>query len=286
MAEVKLKSQSANLKTKSKISKVKKETETKSSKAKKVAVVESVVEARKKNKSSTVNSSTKVKAKNQSSTSSKSLKIDVLGEGGKVVEKIELPKEIFGVKVNKVLMAQAVRVYLANQRTGSASTKTRGEVRGSTRKIYRQKGTGRARHGAITAPIFVGGGITFGPKPRDFSLNLSKKMRKAALKSALTLKFENDEVYVINIEMKDYKKTKQAAKLLSDLSLLEKKGKNRKILFVFTKAKSDFEKMVRNIEGVALNRANQLTTYEVLNSRHLVFLKNSVDDLKTVLTSN
>src|SRR3989344_1873864 len=97
-----------------------------------------------------------------------------------------LPKEIFGQEVNTKLLAQAMRVYMTNLKKFTASTKTRGEVRGSTAKIYRQKGTGRARHGAITAPIFVGGGIVFGPKPRKVVLDLPKKMKKAALLAALS----------------------------------------------------------------------------------------------------
>ena len=103
--------------------------------------------------------------------------VNVVGIDGKISGKIALPGEIFGEKVNKALLAQAVRVYLANQRQGNASTKTRGEVEGSTRKIYRQKGTGRARHGSVRAPIFVKGGIVFGPKPRDFSLDMPKKKK-------------------------------------------------------------------------------------------------------------
>ena len=106
------------------------------------------------------------------------LTVDVYDTRGKVVEKMHLPKDIFGVDVNQQLIAQAVRVYLANKRQGTVSTKTRGEVTGSTRKIYRQKGTGRARHGSIRAPIFVHGGLVFGPKPRDYSMKFPKKMRK------------------------------------------------------------------------------------------------------------
>ena len=95
------------------------------------------------------------------------------------MESITLPKEIFDAKINNPLMAQAVRVYLANQRRGTLKTKSRGEVAISTRKIYRQKGTGRARHGAASAPIFVGGGIAFGPKPRDFSLKLKSEYEES-----------------------------------------------------------------------------------------------------------
>src|SRR3989344_6029979 len=107
---------------------------------------------------------------------------------------LALPKEVFGTKVNNSLMAQAVRVYLANQRQGNATTKTRGEVQGSSKKIYRQKGTGRARHGSLRAPIFVKGGIVFGPKPRDFSLDLPKKMKRKALFSSLSAKAADSEV--------------------------------------------------------------------------------------------
>src|SRR3972149_950729 len=100
------------------------------------------------------------------------LKLSVYNMAGKSVETLILPKEIFGAEINTHLMTQAVRVYLANQRRGTVKTKSRGEVNISTRKIYRQKGTGRARHGAASAPIFVGGGVAFGPKPRDYSLKL------------------------------------------------------------------------------------------------------------------
>jgi large subunit ribosomal protein L4 len=126
------------------------------------------------------------------------VKIDVLDLTGKVQTSIDLPAELFGAKVNKQIMAQAVRVYLANQRQGTQSTKTRGEVTGSTRKIYRQKGTGRARHGGITAPIFVGGGIALGPKPRDYGLSLPKKMRRVALASALTSQLNAGKVKVVD----------------------------------------------------------------------------------------
>ena len=115
------------------------------------------------------------------------LKQSVYDTKGNLAESIVLPKEIFDVKVNDPLMAQAVRVYLANQRRGTVKTKSRGEVKISTRKIYRQKGTGRARHGAASAPIFVGGGIAFGPRQRDYSLKLNQKMKKAALFIQLSL---------------------------------------------------------------------------------------------------
>ena len=135
---------------------------------------------------------------------------------------ISLNKEIFGAKVNKTLMAQAVRVYLVNQRQGTASTKTRGEVRASTRKIYRQKGTGRARHGAITAPIFRGGGIAFGPRSRTFELKMSKQMRKKALFSALSSKLLENKILVVDVDSATGK-TKEMHKMFAVLKLLSKK---------------------------------------------------------------
>src|SRR5882724_11511103 len=133
-----------------------------------------------------------------SKSDKKTLALDVYGLDGKVAEKVTVPAAIFGEKVNKTLLAQAVRVYLANKRQGNASTKTRGEVDGSTRKIYRQKGTGKARHGSVRAPIFVHGGVVFGPKPRDFSLSLPKKMKRKALFSALSAKLQGKELIVVS----------------------------------------------------------------------------------------
>jgi len=202
--------------------------------------------------------------------------IDVHDVKGKVIGKASLPKELFGAKVNAVLMAQAVRVYLANARKGTADTQTRGEVTASTRKIYRQKGTGRARHGGISAPIFVGGGVAFGPKPRDYSLSLSKKMRQAALASALTSKLKDQTVSVVAGLDKLAPKTKVMAQTLSLLS----KNNNRKILLVLPGRLESVQRAARNIEGVSIRPANLLTTYEVLNSNMILFMKDSLEKLE------
>src|ERR1035437_1581049 len=139
------------------------------------------------------------------------LKQSVYDLKGVVSGSIELPAEIFGAKINKTLMTQAVRVYLANKRRGTLSTKSRGDVKISTRKIYRQKGTGRARHGAASAPIFVGGGVAFGPRPRDYSLKLNQKARRLALFSALTTKLKNGEIKIVKGLEKIEPKTKLMA---------------------------------------------------------------------------
>lgn len=206
------------------------------------------------------------------------IKADVFDLSGKIRSSIELPSDLFDVKVNKQVMLQAVRVYLANQRQGTQSTKTRSEVTGSTRKIYRQKGTGRARHGGITAPIFVGGGVALGPKPRDYGLSLPKKMRRAALASALTTQLSLSRVKIIDGLEGIEPKTKIFVKALQNLNLDEKK---KKILVVLPTKAESVARAIRNVEGVSFVRANQLNTYEVLNTKMLLIVKTSVEVLES-----
>lgn len=211
-------------------------------------------------------------------TKSVRLTIDVVDTAGKVVEKMTLPDVLFGTKINKPLMAQAVRVYLANQRQGTSSTKTRGEVEGSTRKIYRQKGTGRARHGAVRAPIFVKGGIAFGPKPRDHSLLLPQKMRRAALASALSAKLQEGEVKVLTGLEKLPAKTKEMATVLTTLSLSPKKSS---VLLVLPEKNEQVTRAVRNISGITYIYIHQLHTYEVLRAKTVLFMKDAVTKLSS-----
>jgi large subunit ribosomal protein L4 len=208
------------------------------------------------------------------------LKQSVYDVKGNVAESIELPAEIFGVKVNNLLMTQAVRVYLANQRRGTLSTKSRGEVKISTRKIYKQKGTGRARHGAASAPIFVGGGIAFGPKPRDFSLKLNQTMKRVALFSALTSKLKEGEIKIIAGLEKVESKTKKMADVMEKLEL---SGKKSQVLLIIPNGGSDFAGVVkgtRNIKGVTVRPANLINTYEILTSKRILFMKDSIVSLK------
>lgn len=206
------------------------------------------------------------------------LNVPVYALSGEKKGTISLPKEIFGIKVNNTLMAQAVRVYLVNQRQGTASTKTRGEVRASTRKIYRQKGTGRARHGAITAPIFVGGGIAFGPRPRNFELKMSKQMRRKALLSALSQKFSEDRIRIVDVAGSTGK-TREIYGMLRKLDLVNKKDEG-KVLFV---ASGDLAKRAAgNIGAVEVYPAASINTYTVLNNKHLVFEKEAIGALESL----
>lgn len=194
----------------------------------------------------------------------------VVGVDGKATGRITLPGRLFGTKINRELLAQAVRVYLANQRAGNASTKTRGEVEGSTRKIYRQKGTGRARHGAIRAPIFVGGGIVFGPSPRDYHLDFPKKMKRAALASALSAQLRDGKLIIVDGLSTLPPKTKNMAKTLSTI------GAVGSTLLVTAPGAETVLRSSRNIADVDIMPAQNLHAYAVLSHHTLVFMKDAV----------
>lgn len=199
-------------------------------------------------------------------------KIMVKTINGEDTEELLLPKELFAAKRNRNLEAQAVRVYLANQREGAAATKTRGEVSGSTRKLFRQKGTGRARHGGVRAPIFVGGGIVFGPKPRDYRLTMPQKMRRLAIASSLTGKLMAGEVRVVADLNKIEGKTKQMAQALDNLNA------NGSVLLVITSQMEKVKLAGRNLPQVTISNLNSLNTYEVAKNKTLVFAKEALCD--------
>ncbi len=208
------------------------------------------------------------------------LETDIFDVAGKAAGKMELPKEIFAQSPQDELLAQSVRVYLARQRQGTASTKTRGEVRGSTRKIYRQKGTGRARHGAIRAPIFVGGGIVFGPKPRNYDLQLPPKMRKKALVAALTGKFKENDILVLSDLSALKGKTREMIKMLTNLKLETKHGQLKtKTLLITPKLEENTWRAGRNIQNLTLTPANLLNPYQLLAHKKIIFTKEALENL-------
>lgn len=189
---------------------------------------------------------------------------------GKATGKMILPIAVFGQKDNKQLITQAVRVFLANQRVGGASTKTRGQVEGSTRKIYNQKGTGRARHGSIRAHIFVGGGVAFGPVTHDFSLSMPTKMKRKALHCALSSQYQAGNIVVVDGLETLKPKTKNMAKAMSAVS-----GASSSLL-VLSKNSQQVARIARNIEGVDTLPAASLNTYEVLSHKKIVLMKEAV----------
>jgi large subunit ribosomal protein L4 len=210
------------------------------------------------------------------------LSLPVYDLTGKESKEIKIPREIFALSFKAPLLAQAIRVYLANQRQGTASTKTRGEVAGSTRKLYRQKGTGRARHGSIKAPIYVGGGIVFGPKPRDYALQMSQAARKKALWGALTNRFSQNKILVIKDLGKIKGKTKEVVKILEDLKVAIKHGQlKEKILFVWAKSDeaSPILRAGRNIANLTFSPSLSLNPYLVLSHEKIIFSQNALESL-------
>lgn len=213
----------------------------------------------------------KVKTPSKSRTTSLSAPVFSLATG-RESGTLDLPKDVFGAKINTALLAQAMRIYLSNQKGHFSHTKTRGEVEGSTRKIYRQKGTGRARHGGIRAPIFVGGGIALGPKSRKVILDLPKKMKKAALISALSQKAKERLIIGISGLDKATGKTKEFGSFL-------KKINYKSALFVTDEQNSLAKRALKNMQKVRLTDTNELNAYEVIKYNSLIFTKESINKL-------
>lgn len=197
--------------------------------------------------------------------------VDTLNTKGEKVGKISLPKEIFGVEFSPKLLAQAVRVYLANQRKARPKTKTRSEVDGSGRKIWRQKGTGRARHGDRQAPIFVGGGIAHGPQGTRRRLSLSQVMGKKALFSALSGKLRENKLLVVE-DLKINPKTREIEKILE--TLLKKTP--RQVLLVIPPKNEVLKRAARNIPWLKVSQFNILNSYEVLDCDQIIFTKEAI----------
>lgn len=192
--------------------------------------------------------------------------IPVYNLQGKELTPIELDKKVFGHKPNAQLVSQAVRVYLSNQRTSSAHTKTRGEVQGSTRKIYKQKGTGRARHGGIRAPIFVGGGIAHGPDgTQNYKLKMPTKMVKAAVLCVLSQKAHTKEISAIKGSKESSGKTKEIANLITKIAPIGK------ILLVTESGQSQFRLSARNIDRVIVATTSSLNAYQMTICPNIVF---------------
>lgn len=204
-------------------------------------------------------------------------KVAVYNMEGKQVGELELNDAVFGVKINHDLMHKAVLSHLANRRQGTMATKTRGQVRGGGRKPWRQKGTGRARQGSIRSPQWVGGGVVFGPTPRDFSFSLPKKARRAALKSALTAKVQAGDVVVLDELVVSEPKTKIMVRILNNL------GAAQKPLVVTSEWDKNVELSTRNIPGAVVAKSAGLNVYDVLNAHKMVITKDAVQKLEEVL---
>lgn len=203
-------------------------------------------------------------------------KLAVLDKTGKKVSDIQLSDDIFAIEPNESAMHLMVVNYLANQRQGTQSTLTRSEVSGGGKKPWRQKGTGRARQGSTRAPQWTHGGIALGPKPRDYGFDVNKKVKRLAMKSALSVKVAAEEMIVLDSFGLDAIKTKEAAEVLAAINA------GKKTLIVLPEKNDIVYKSARNIEGTNVSLVNTLNVYDILNCNTIVVLKDAVAKIEEV----
>jgi large subunit ribosomal protein L4 len=203
---------------------------------------------------------------------------EVYNTDNKKVGEVELNDALFGLEVKKHILHDVVKMQLANRRAGTACTKTRTEVRGGGAKPYRQKGTGRARAGTNNSPLWRGGGVTFGPKPRDYSYKLPKKVRKLGLRMALSTRFSESNMLVLDgFDLADIK-TKQFVEVMKKLDI--ENG-----LIVIPGSNENLERSSRNVQGFKVIQADGLNVYDILLHRRLVLLQPCLDQLEKRLLS-
>ncbi len=203
------------------------------------------------------------------------MNVDVRTPAGETAGQVDLDDGIFAAKVNGPLMHQIVVAQLAAARAGTHSTKTRGEVRGGGAKPWRQKGTGRARHGSTREPQWKGGGTTFGPKPRDYAPAVPKKMKAASLRSALSARPSEGKVVVIDALAYERPRTKDAVQTLKAC------GVEGKVLLVLTRDDGNVAYAFRNIPGTHVILTDQLNTYDVLDAATVIFTRASLDQFQS-----
>ena len=202
--------------------------------------------------------------------------VQVNNQEGKKTSKLELADSVFGIEPNEYAMHLAVVSYLANQRQGTQSTLTRSEVSGGGAKPWRQKGTGRARQGSTRSPQWTHGGIALGPKPRKYTVNLNKKVKRLAMKSALSSKVAAGEMIVVNKVEFDGIKTKNVVAMLKGLKAA------KKTLIITAESNEQIYKSARNIEGVKVATVNTLCVYDILNCDSFVVLKDAAKKIEEV----
>jgi large subunit ribosomal protein L4 len=192
--------------------------------------------------------------------------VDVLNTSGEKVSQCELAEDLFNVPAKSDVLQEVVTMQLAGRRTGTASVKRRSDVKGSTRKLFRQKGTGRARRGAITSPLLRGGGVTFGPEPRSFEVKVPKKVRRLALKMALSEKFKNHQLVVLDQFELDEIKTKAFIAVMQNLDI-------QSVLIVTDQKNETLELSSRNVQNVKVLRSEGLNVYDLLKYEKVVLLE-------------
>lgn len=202
--------------------------------------------------------------------------VAVYSQKGRKTSDLEIADSVFGIEPNANAIHLAVVSYLANQRQGTQSTLTRSEVRGGGAKPWRQKGTGRARQGSIRSPQWTHGGIALGPKPRTYKVNLNKKVKRLAMKSALSTKVAENEMKVVSKVEFEAIKTKEIVEMLTKLKAA------KKVLIVTAEADEKIYKSARNIEGVKVASVNTLCVYDIINCDSFIVLKDAVKKIEEV----
>jgi large subunit ribosomal protein L4 len=203
-------------------------------------------------------------------------KVTMLNMAGAEAGSIELKDDIFGIEVNQYAVHEVVKNYLANQRQGTQSAKNRGEVRGGGKKPFRQKGTGRHRQGSSTDPSQVGGGVVFAPKPRDYRYTISKKLRRLAMKSALSSKVEEKEIIVLDSLTFGAPKTKEMIKVLENVKAA------KKALIVMADKDENVIKSAANIPGVKTALVSTMNVYEIINHTSFIITKDAINKIEEV----
>ena len=203
-------------------------------------------------------------------------KVDMYNVDGKKVGDIDLKEEIFGIEPNQDVVHEAIVNFLANQRQGTQSTKTRAEVRGGGRKPWKQKGTGRARQGSIRAPHWVKGGIAFGPKPRSYKYTLNKKVKRLALKSVFSSKVLENQLVVLDTFNFTEIKTKNMIKVLENLKV------NEKVLIVIPENDLNVQKSAKNIPGTKVCLVNTINVYDMVRYSKLIVTKQAIEKIEEV----
>lgn len=203
-------------------------------------------------------------------------KVTMLNMAGEAVGDIELNDSVFGIEVNEFAVHEVIKKYLANQRQGTQSAKTRGEVRGGGRKPFRQKGTGRGRQGSLTSPSHIGGGVVFAPKPRDYSYSVPKKVKRLAIKSVLTSKVQENEIIVLDSLSFEAPKTKDMVNVLKNIKAA------KKAIIVMDEKDENVIKSAANIPGVKTTLVSTMNTYEVLNATSFIVTKEAVKKIEEV----
>lgn len=206
------------------------------------------------------------------------MKLDVFNQNNEKVGEVDVPEEIFNEKWRPDIVHQAIVAHMANRRRPVAHAKGRGEVRGGGKKPWRQKGTGRARHGSIRSPIWVGGGVTFGPsKEKDYTKKMNDKMKKKAFFSLLSKKLNDSEIKVVdNLKLED-QKTKLAAQVIKNI--IPGIGSS---LVIISQDNPKFHISARNIPKVKVSRSNSLNIYECAAKKYLIFEKNAVEEISNI----